>query len=36
VTKTTGGFAWFLKDPRRAKELVKPKDHPQPSFFEPF
>lgn len=36
VTETTGGFAWLLKDPRRADVMRRPDRHPQPSFFEPY
>lgn len=36
ITETTGGFAWLLKNPRRADVLMKPDKHPQPSFFEPY
>ncbi len=36
ITEATGGFAWHLKDPRRADVLMKPSRHPQPSFFEPY
>jgi hypothetical protein len=36
VTRTTGGYAWHLANPRRARTRRKPKGHPQPSFFTPF
>jgi hypothetical protein len=28
--------AWYLRDPERAQELLKPKNHPQPVWFHPF
>ena len=36
VTRTTGGYAWSLKSPRRTRTKRKPTGHPQPSFFTPF
>ena len=36
INESTGGFAWLLKNPRRADVLIKPDRHPQPSFFEPY
>jgi hypothetical protein len=36
VERGTTDFAWLLANPLRAKQLVKPKNHPQPVFFKPF
>jgi hypothetical protein len=36
VEQGTTEYAWLLENPRRAKQLVKPKNHPQPVFFRPF
>ena len=30
------GGEWYLRNPERAKELLKPKNHPQPVWFNPF
>ena len=35
----TGGdsdFHWHVRNPERAKKLLKPTKHPQPSWFNPF
>ena len=36
ITETHGFFAWLLARPQRAEDLVKPKNQPQPMFFNPF
>jgi hypothetical protein len=36
VSPQTGGYAWHLANPRRARTRRKPIGHPQPSFFTPF
>ncbi len=36
ITETHGFYAWYLARPHRAEELVKPKNQPQPMFFNPF
>ena len=36
VAAGTTEFAWLLGSPLRAKQLLKPKNHPQPVFFKPF
>ena len=36
VERGTTDYAWLLENPLRAKQLVKPKNHPQPVFFKPF
>jgi hypothetical protein len=36
ITETDGFYGWLLARPRRAEELVKPKNQPQPMFFDPF
>ncbi len=36
VTRSTGGYAWLLREPERIKAPRKPTGHPQPSFFTPF
>ncbi len=32
----SGGYAWRLARPQRAKRLLKPKNRPQPVWFRPF
>ena len=36
ITETHGFYGWLLARPQRAEELVKPKNQPQPMFFNPF
>jgi hypothetical protein len=36
ITETDGFYAWLLARPQRVEELVKPKNQPQPMFFNPF
>jgi hypothetical protein len=36
VTGTSGLYAWLLSKPMRAGRLQKPKNHPQPMWFNPF
>jgi hypothetical protein len=36
ITETHGLYAWLLARPQRAEDLVKPKNQPQPMFFNPF
>ena len=36
VTETHGFYGWLLARPQRVEELVKPKNQPQPMFFNPF
>jgi hypothetical protein len=36
ITDSHGFYAWHLARPHRAEELVKPKNQPQPMFFNPF
>ena len=36
ITETHGFYAWLLARPKRAEDLVKPKNQPQPMFFNPF
>jgi hypothetical protein len=36
ITQTDGIYAWLLARPQRAEDLVKPKNQPQPMFFNPF
>ena len=36
ITETHGFYAWLLARPERAENLVKPKNQPQPMFFNPF
>jgi len=31
-----GDYEWHLSAPRRLKRMLKPKNHPQPSWFYPF
>jgi hypothetical protein len=35
-TGTEGDYHWHVRDPNRARTLRKPKNHPQPSWFNPF
>ncbi len=35
-TERQGEYQWHLRNPRRAKRLMKPKNHPQPVWFNPF
>jgi hypothetical protein len=30
------GGKWYVRDPRRAAKLLKPKNQPQPVWFNPF
>jgi hypothetical protein len=30
------GKEWFVRDPQRAKKLLRPRNHPQPVWFYPF
>ena len=34
--RNSGGYAWKLTRPKRAKQLRKPKNQPQPVWFRPF
>lgn len=34
--QTYSGYDWLLRNPKRAKRLLKPKIHPQPVWFYPF
>lgn len=36
VENEDGMFAWKLAHPRRLREMLKPRNHPQPRFFYPF
>ena len=36
IAETHGFYAWLLARPKRAEDLVKPKNQPQPMFFNPF
>jgi hypothetical protein len=36
IADTAGFYAWLLARPQRAEDLVKPKNQPQPMFFNPF
>jgi hypothetical protein len=36
ITETDGLYGWLLARPQRAGHLVKPKNQPQPMFFDPF
>jgi hypothetical protein len=36
ITETHGLYAWHLARPHRAAEILKPKNQPQPMFFNPF
>jgi hypothetical protein len=36
ITETDGLYGWLLARPKRAGHLVKPKNQPQPMFFNPF
>jgi hypothetical protein len=36
IADTDGFYAWLLARPQRAEVLVKPKNQPQPMFFNPF
>jgi hypothetical protein len=36
ITDTDGFYGWLLARPQRTEELVKPKNQPQPMFFNPF
>lgn len=36
INETDGFYAWLLARPQRAESLLKPKNHPQPTFFNPF
>ena len=36
IADTDGFHAWLLARPQRAEDLVKPKNQPQPMFFNPF
>ena len=36
ITQTDGLYAWLLARPQRNENLVKPKNQPQPMFFNPF
>jgi len=35
-TRTDDDFHWYLRNPERATELLKPTKHPQPVWFNPF
>lgn len=35
-TGTKGDFHWHVRNPERAKKLLKPTNHPQPAWFNPF
>jgi hypothetical protein len=35
-TEGKSKFNWKLRKPERARKLLKPKKHPQPSWFTPF
>lgn len=36
ITVSHGFYGWLLARPRRAESLLKPKNQPQPMFFNPF
>ena len=36
ITGTHGFYGWLLARPQRAENLLKPKNQPQPMFFNPF
>ena len=36
ITDPHGFYAWLLARPERAENLLKPKNQPQPMFFNPF
>jgi hypothetical protein len=36
IADTDGFYAWLLARPQRAEDLLKPKNQPQPMFFNPF
>ena len=36
ITESHGFYAWLLARPKRAEDLVKPNNQPQPMFFNPF
>jgi len=35
-TGADGDYHWHVRNPERASELLKPKNHPQPIWFNPF
>ena len=35
-TGAGGNYHWHVRNPERAKELLKPTKHPQPIWFNPF
>jgi hypothetical protein len=35
-TGTERDYHWHVRDPKHARALRKPKNHPQPSWFNPF
>jgi hypothetical protein len=36
IAEIDGYYGWLLARPQRAEDLVKPKNQPQPMFFNPF
>ena len=36
INEATGFYGWLLARPERAENLLKPKKHPQPVFFNLF
>jgi hypothetical protein len=36
INEATGFYAWLLARPERAETLLKPKNQPQPMYFNPF
>ena len=34
-TGSGGNYQWHVRNPERAKRLVRPAKHPQPSWFNP-
>jgi hypothetical protein len=36
IAEIDGYYGWLLARPQRTEELVKPKNQPQPMFFNPF
>ena len=36
IAEIDGFYGWLLARPQRTEELVKPKNQPQPMFFNPF
>jgi hypothetical protein len=36
ISETHGFYGWLLARPDRAEDLLKPRNQPQPMFFNPF